>query len=301
MLTMLRKFTRPSVGLDISSRSASLGAVAGRKGMLSLVAARSVALPPGMVVEGFSSLSVRDPEGLLALLRPALQELGATSRRAGLSLPDGLFRVQMLEFDDLPSGSADRERLIRWRLEKTSAFDASGTVLRYQAVPQEDRKYSVLACVAKSDVLAQYEDVLAGLGLDLWTLGPASFHALNVHAPEIGSRSIQQYALVWVTEGAYSTLVVEGEGLRFYRYREIKPGAPGDVADRLVRELDDTLHFYTHRDRQQTAGVRDIFLAGDGAAVEAFAERLTAGTSYAVQVLPQAGAPAPVIGAGGLR
>ncbi len=302
MLTMLRFFPRPSLGIEITSRSAVCGSVVRNKGALSLLDARTVALPPGMVIDGFNQPPVRDFDGLLALLRPMLQELGPkASRRTGLSLPDGLFRVQLLDLDDLPASGADRERLIRWRLEKTSAFDAAGTVLRYQAERREDRGYAITACVARRDVLEQYEELLAELGLDAWTVAPASFHALNARGTELRGRGAGPVALVWVTEAAASTLILENGRLRFYRYREIKPGAPGEGAGRLVRELDDTLHFYTHRDRQQTAEVSGIFLAGDGPAVEALAAGLRDGATYAVELLPQAGAPASVIGAGGLR
>jgi hypothetical protein len=89
----------------------------------------------GMMTEAFAAQNIRDSEGLASLVRSSLKDLTTLSlRRAALSLPDGIFRVQTLEFDELPSQRPDRDRLVRWRLEKGAAFDVSNTVLRYQVV-----------------------------------------------------------------------------------------------------------------------------------------------------------------------
>jgi Tfp pilus assembly PilM family ATPase len=261
------------------------------------------------VQEGFAAPGVNDPETLAAVLRTTIRDMGrGTVRRAALSLPDSLFRVQILDFDELPDGRTDRERLVRWRLEKTAAFDAAGTALRYQVIQRQDRGFAVLASVVKSAALSQYEDLLARAGLETWTVGLSSFHALNCYAPEIAAQSIAAYAFVWVTESSYATLIIERGGLRFYRFRDIKPGAPHEVAGKLTRELDDALHFYTHMDRDHRSEIDHVYLAGEPAVIPVLADGLRAATSLETAVLvpaaalPTAGAAAaylaPVIGAG---
>lgn len=310
MLTMQSFFTKTALGLDISARSVTLGAVAWKKGTLSLIGSRTLPLAPGTVAESFESPSVADREGLAATLQSALTEtVRPKVRRTGLSLPDALFRVQMIDLDELPAGHDDRERLIRWRLEKAAVFDVAGTVLRYQVSPREERGYGVLACVIKRGVLAEYEDMLDDLGLDPWNVAPASFHVLNLYAPAITARSGGAYALVWLAEGSYSTLIVERGSVRFYRYREIKASALSDASGRLTRELDDALHFYAHMDRNQRSEIGHVYLAGGHPAVGDVAEGLRSATSLEVDVLaPGAALPAlegadaiiaPMIGAGG--
>ena len=202
-----------------------------------------------------------------------------------MSLPDGIFRVQTIEFDELPANARDRDRLVRWRLEKGAAFDTANTLLRYQMLPRQDKGYSVLACVAKQEIIAQYEDLLAGLGLEPWTVVPSSFNALNLYAPYLAAMGIPGYAQVWIAEGSYTTIIRERGGPRFYRYKEIKAGIPQDVTGRLIRELDDTIHFYLHMDRQQQSEVGHLYLSGESALIAPLSESLKNETSLKIETL----------------
>ena len=277
-----------------------------------VLASATVPLGAGTVNESFGQLNIADPGELTVLLRARFPELPSLkSRRIGLSLADGIFRVQNLDFDELPAGKADRERLLRWRIEKAAAFDATDTVIRYQISPRAEKGLTVLVCVAKKDIVAQYEALVSGLGLEVWHIGLSSFGALNFYAPTFAARNIGNYAFAWITEGSYSTIIMERGDPRFYRFREIKGGTGENSAGRIMRELEDSLHFYTHRDRQQPAEIVHLALAGDSAAVVALAEELKEGTTLDVEVLlpsavlPQAGdeasAMAPAFGAGGAR
>ncbi len=133
-----------------------------------------------MVSEAYASPNIKDFYHLNAVLRECLADAPSGIRRAALSLPDGVFRVQTMEFEELPGTAEDRERLIRWRLEKGAAFDIAETALRYQILGRQDKGFTLLSCVAKQAVIAQYESLLIGLGLEPWTIGPSSFHALEL-------------------------------------------------------------------------------------------------------------------------
>jgi Tfp pilus assembly PilM family ATPase len=307
---MLSFFSKPGVGIEITARAARMCALSRSGARSSVLASATVPFNAGVVNEHFGQLNIADPDALSVLLHAGLPELQTVhGRRVGLSLADGVFRVQNLDFDELPSGVEDRDRLIRWRIEKAAAFDATDTLIRYQVSPRAEKGFSVLACIAKQGVVVQYEDLVGGLGLEVWNIGLASFHALNFYAPALAARNIGNYAFVWITEASYSTIIMERGGPRFYRFREIKGGAGENSAGRIMREIDDSLHFYTHRDRQQSAEILHLALAGDAAAVGALAEPLREAASLDVEVLlpsavlPQAGgdtgAMAPAFGAGG--
>ena len=302
----------PCLGLEITSKVLRLGVLAGRGRTTSLLASKSAMMPAGAIIEGFGSGNVRDQGGLISLLRTALRDgFPRSLRRAGLSLPDGVFRVQTIEFDELPAGTMDRERLIRWRLEKSAAFDTANTILRFQVLPRQDKGFSVLACVAKQEVIEQYEELLTGLGFDPWQVGPSSFNAVNFYAPAIAARGVSGFALVWLTENSSATVVWERGGPRFYRFKEFRAGAPEEIAIRLQREIDDSLHFYMHMDRQQQSEVGHLFLDGDSAALAPLAQAMTQATNFAVEILSpsvvlssagsDATAMAAAFGAGGVR
>ena len=295
MLTMQRIFTEIGLGIEITSKALRLGLFTAKGGTISLSASKISPLPSGMVNETFASQNIKDYEGLTAILRGSIKECTTLPiRRAGLSLPDGIFRVQTLEFDELPANNKDRDRLVRWRLGKSAAFDMANTDLRYQVLPRQDKGCFVLACVARRDVIAQYEELLAELNLEPWAVVPSSFSVLNFYAPYLATKEIPGYALAWVAEGSYTTIIMERGGPRFYRYKEIKAGAPEDVTGRLIRELDDSIHFYLHMDRQQQSEIGHLYLSGEPALIASLAESLKNETTLQIDTL----APSVVLSTG---
>jgi Tfp pilus assembly PilM family ATPase len=295
MLTMQRIFKEIGLGIEITARALRFGLLTNRRGAISLSALKTSPLPAGMVAETFASRNIKDFEGLASLLSSSLKVTTALPiRRVGLSLPDGIFRVQYLEFDELPANNRDRDRLIRWRLEKGAAYDTANTFLRYQVLPRQEKGCSVLACVAKQEVISQYEELLTRLGFEPWAVVPSSFNAMNFYAPYLAAKNIPGYALAWIAEGSYTTIIIERGGPRFYRYREIKAGVPEEVTGRLIRELDDSIHFYRHMDPQQQSEIGHLYLSGESALIAPLSESLMNETTLKIETL----VPSFVLGAG---
>jgi Tfp pilus assembly PilM family ATPase len=278
---------KPALGIDLTSSAARMAAVSGRENNLSVRFVKTVKLPAGLLTESYTTQNLNEPDRFVDALREGLS--GAPElhlQRAALGLPDGVFRVQTLEFDELPGKAADRERLVRWRLEK-SAFDVSDTILRYQVIKRQDKGVSVLACAAKKSVIAQYEAALVALGLEPWSVAPSSFHVLNFYEPYLSRRS-PVFALAHVLEDRFTTLISEKGGAGFYRYKELKQGNAEELTAGLIREIDDSLHFYTHRDRSQQTEIGRLYLTGEAARLPGLAAGLKAATSLEVEVLTPA-------------
>jgi hypothetical protein len=125
-MAMFRLFAlRPRLGLEIKPASLRLAAVTGGGTKTEVLFTKVVDLPAGMVSENYALQNLHDLEGLTTILREALGSVTYRNIcRTALSLSDSVFRVQMFEFDALPSRREEREQLIRWRIEKAAAFDA---------------------------------------------------------------------------------------------------------------------------------------------------------------------------------
>ena len=296
---MFRLFARrPGLGLEINPASVRLAAITGGVTKTEVLFTKTVDLPAGMVSESYASQNLHDPEGLAAILRDALGAVvHRKSRicRTALSLPDSVFRVQMFEFDDLPSKREDREQLIRWRIEKAAAFDASDTVLRYQILRRQERGFTLLACAAKREVIAQYEALLIDLGLEPWAVGLSSFHTANFYSAYLSNKAPAS-ALVYITEDSFTALVMEQGVPGFYRFKEMKRGTQDEIRTRLLREIEDSLHFYTHMDRTQVqlSEIERLYLGGDHPNLENLAEGLKGMTAFDIEVL----SPAAVLSSG---
>lgn len=276
---------KPRLGLDILSSEMRLAVIAGKGGDAAVVSHATAQLPAGVLNESYGTMNITDPAGFSGVLKDLVRRAAPRNAvRTAVSLPDALFRLQTFEFDDLPAGASERERLIRWRFEKLAAFDTADTVLRYQVLPREGKSVLLLSCFAKREVVRQYEDLLAGLGLEPWHIGPSSLSLLHFYFPVMSRRS-SAYALAAVSRNAFASLVIEQGGVRFYRYKEVRGGRPEDVRDRLIRELDDSLHFYMHAGRSQDSAIDRLYLSGDRETVEMIVPSLTNSISLPVEVL----------------
>ncbi len=288
---MLKYFTkRRGLGIEILPGAVRLAAVRGSGARASVIYTKTAELPAGMVTDGFGYPNISDQQGLSAILAETLRDPAFSGiKKAGLSLPDGIFRVQSLEFDDLPGKRSEIERLVRWRLEKAATFDMTGASLRFQVFRRQDKRFSVLACAARQDVLSEYENLILGLGLEPWAVGISSLNTLNFYFPHL--RNNESVAFAYVSDNYLAVAISEYDCPRFYRFKEIKKGASEDVQDRLVRELDDSIHFYMHMDRAQPSGISHLCLAGDYAGLNSFAENFKATTPLQLDVLSPASAP----------
>ena len=285
---------RPRVGLEIQPAALRLAAPEGTRSRAAGLVTKITELPGGMVSDGFEALNIHDWDGLLEILRNALGAPALHSaRRAALSLPDSVFRVHVLEFDRLPNKKSEIERLVRWRLEKSAAFETSDIALRYQIFKQRGDGFIVVASAARTDVLSQYEALILALGLESWTIGLSSFHTLNFYYRFLAAES-SAFAFAHVYEDSFAAMIMERGELRFYRFKEIKKCGPEEMRDRLLRELEDSLHFYTHRDRKQPSEVGRLYCSGDPGVLDGLTEGLRNATSRTVETL----SPDRVLGPG---
>lgn len=269
--------------IEITSSALRLAVVSGRKESRSVLFSKAVALPPGVVNENYATQNIDDMERFIDVFREALAGISTNVKRTALSLPDGVFRVQTLEFDELPNRTAERERLIRWRLEK-SALDVADTVLRYQVLRRKEKNgFSVLACVAKQAVIAQYESVLSESGLEPWTIGPSSFHAFNLYQPYLVKMSPVS-VLAHIYGSGCATLISGSNGM-FYRYKDVKRGDSDGAPARLVREIGDFLHYYINLDHAREDRVHRLYLTGSGALLPGLSDGLADMTSLDIEVL----------------
>ncbi len=287
---MLRFLARkPRLGIEITATAVRVAVLSGFRENLSVLFTKSVDMPDGVVSEAYASPNVIDLFRLIGVLREGLDGVPSGIRRAGLSLSDSVFRVQTSEFDELPGKAEDRQRLIRWRLEKGAAFDIADTVLRNQVFGRQDRGFTVLSCVAKQAVIAQYESLFIELGLEPWAVGPSSFSAFNFYSSYLAKKSAVS-ALTHLSKDSFATIIMEPNGVMFYRYKDVKRGSAEDIRDKLMREIDDSLHFYTHMDRLQQSEVQDLYLTGESDVSADLAGALRTVTSLNVEVLSPAGA-----------
>jgi hypothetical protein len=154
---------RPSVGLSFTPSAIRLAAV--RRFPFRTPRIRSVKerpLPPGLLAPALDAPHIQDVDRFVKELS-ALMGRGR-NRAVGVSLPDEAAALRLLSFEQLPSRAAERETLIRWRLQQDTTMPSTPRRLWYRIYPGHPLIH-VLAAVPNEPAFAQYEQVWNATGL----------------------------------------------------------------------------------------------------------------------------------------
>lgn len=250
-------------------------------GNSALEAAVARALPSGAVAPGLASGNVQQPPALEVALRSALAEAGGHGHEITLVLPDAAVRVMLLDFDTLPEKQSDAAPLVRFRLKKLLPFDADRAAVSYQL--QRGATIQVVAAVADSAVLAEYEDAVRAAGFNPGVVLPsilAMLGAVDSSAPTL---------VVKAESGTTAVAIVDQGEVRLLRTIETATPASSAPA-RLAEDIYPSLVYF-----QDTYGTQvSRMVLGGTMATEELRSALEQQTGMKAMELTGAGTiPAP--------
>jgi type IV pilus assembly protein PilM len=202
-----------------------------------------------------------------------LGAVSGRSREVCAILPDAAVRLVLLDFDTLPENRDDALGVIRFRLRKSLPFDPDKAAVSYH-VQRENGTVNVLAAVALSSVIHEYEAAFQQAGYIPGVVLPSSLAALGVVE---GDRP----ALVIKADASATTIaVVDRAKVRLIRKLDRAAGARFD-AERLADEIYPSLVFFHDNFGSE---IERILVAGDISA-EQVAPALAAHTQAKVEPL----------------
>ncbi|MGH9401226.1 MAG: hypothetical protein ACRD2P_03860, partial [Terriglobia bacterium] len=174
-------------------------------------------LDAGVIEPSPSQVNVAKPEMLGQAIRTVSKSIGSGGGRTALLLPDAAVRVNILEFETIPSKRNDLEALLRWRIKDSLGFAVEEARISYQETRRAAGKIELLVVAVKKDVLAQYEALIEPVRGSPATVLPATIALLPL-LPESdpGVQLLTHVCSGWVTHA-----LVEGERLRFWRSRQL--------------------------------------------------------------------------------
>jgi type IV pilus assembly protein PilM len=158
------------------------------------------AIAPGVLEPSPVKGNVLDVAAFAEVVRKLVPAAsGKGKRSAALILPDNCVRIAVLDFDTLPEKEEERLSLIRFRLRKSVPFDIDEAALSY--FPQSLK--SVIAVIAPSEIIAQYEAPFRAAGLHPGLVTISSLAMLEL-LPVTGS-----LLLARISPGALTILAVK--------------------------------------------------------------------------------------------
>jgi type IV pilus assembly protein PilM len=137
-------------------------------------------LPSGLLRFTMHEPNVVDVEEFRKTLEGALLRAGvAGAKRVALTLPDYVARVAVTELPAVPRSRAELVELLKFRMKKSLPFETDHARIAFEPLQGK----SFLTGVMHEAVVSQYEDVLAGLGLHVGLVLPASVSLLGLLRP----------------------------------------------------------------------------------------------------------------------
>jgi type IV pilus assembly protein PilM len=172
--------TRPRLAVEVRPEGAVAARAEDAAALLTAVARADVA--EGAVAPSLKPGNIVDKTAVIAAVRKALDGVAGSgrerSRDVTVVVPDAAVRVLFLDFDQLPSKTADALPVVRFRLKKLLPFDADDAMVSYQVMSNEKNSVKLLAVAMPKAVLEEYEAVVLGAGYLPGAVLPSTLAAL---------------------------------------------------------------------------------------------------------------------------
>jgi type IV pilus assembly protein PilM len=225
-------------------------------------------IPPGVVDFSMLRPNLVEPEALTAFLKQLFEEAGVKGTRIGLTLPDMLARISLVDLPGAPrprTSSAEVVEMLRFRLKKSLPFDAGEARLSYQPAPAQSSAsgspLTFLTGIMHESVASQYEGLFADLGFHVGAIETSSLSLLKLWEPVVfEALSPEQDYFFLNLEETYFTVSLVRNRSRLVLVRTVGHRSPlldtealdfrhrpSYEADGLLRELLPTFIYYQEK------------------------------------------------------
>lgn len=174
------------------------------------------------------------PASLKGAVAAALSAAGFRSGNISFSIPDGLARVAIVDFTELPKKHDDANEIVKAKAAKMQGVEGNAYAHDFQALPASAGK-RVVSVMVKRDIVEALEEAAEKAGLSVMSIGIDSFNLANLLPRE------DEDAAIFLRQPDSLVIAISRAGsLDFYRCKGICQDANGI----LRREIASTLAYY---------------------------------------------------------
>src|ERR1700733_8965451 len=218
--------TRPRLAVEVRAEGLLAARAEDAVALLTAVARADVA--EGAIVPGLKAGNIVDKTAVTAAMRRALDAVAGSGRDrlrdVTIVVPDSAVRVLFVDFDQLPSKTAEALPVVRFRLKKLLPFDADDAMVSYQVMSSEKGAIKLLAVAMPKLVLEEYEAVVVAAGYLPGAILPSTLAALAGL-----DESPTPVLMVNAGMGAVTTAIVQGETLLLHRSFDLTVDASAPI------------------------------------------------------------------------
>jgi type IV pilus assembly protein PilM len=222
-------------------------------------------LPPGAIVPSPVETNIMMVAEVRSAVGRAFSRLRAKGQITALLIPDPVVPVFVLHFDVFPRRRAEAEPLLRWRLKKSTPFEAEETIISFMRQAPRDEGVDIVTALARLRIVREYEQLLQSIGLAPGVVLSSTLAAL----PLLEDR---QSGLLARVAGRTLTTAIVREGILWnYRCIELPADALQLSPQNLLDEIYPVTTYYQDSWKEDIAAVQ---LAGLGPRVDEFRDPL---------------------------
>jgi len=244
----------PDAAIEIAARHVAAAAVARRGGQTVISAYAVEPLPEGAVAPSLTAQNIRDRALVGGAVARALDSIGRP-KRVGLVVPDAVAKVSLVRFEQVPARAQDLTQLIRWQVRKAAPFPLEDAQVSFTEAGVVSGGREFLVAVAKREVVAEYEGLIASAGAHAGVVDLSTFNVVNAVLMSSDVPPASDWLLVNVDASDLASIaILRGPQIIFFRTRGAE--TDGTLAD-LVHQ---TAMYY--EDRLQGGGFARAVICG---------------------------------------
>ena len=213
----------------------------------------AVPVSPGSILPSFDRTNLAELPHLEERLEEAKKVLQLQEGSVAVLLPELCFKVAIFNSDSPSLSQTEMEKMVWWRVRKLMPLLPDDARLSYEVVASQSSE-KILASLARSSVIQEYENLLARKRLRAGAVMPPSLNLLSLLIR--GERNAEDSIIVNIEDDAVSLLAVINSEISLYRVKpfmhEGRSLVPHEEKmDNIVKEVENTIHFIEDREKKK--------------------------------------------------
>jgi predicted transcriptional regulator len=208
-------------------------------------------IPENVVISSFHKKNIKDSAALEKIIQQGLANLHMADHKVVLLLPELAQKTFVFAFDSIPGSPREREQIILFRVKKQTPILPKDTRLTYTLIRSNTKK-KVLATIARSAIVEEYEEVFSRLRLKVKVVGVPSLNLYNL----IDREKDKDFMLIDLERDAFTLLAVTDSEISLYRQKPITEDLSNqqslmDLWKDIAQEVENTAQFVESKEKRK--------------------------------------------------
>ncbi len=208
-------------------------------------------LPEDAITASFHNKNIKESAVLEHITKQGLAKLHLSDQRIVFLLPELSQKTFVFSFDAIPASAKEREQIILFRIKKQVPVLPKDIRLSYTLLKSNAKK-KVLATIARTAVVREYENFFSRIPLKVRAVGVPSLSLYNL----IDSEKDKDFMLIDIESDAFSLMAVINSEISLYRQKPIVTGflEPETTKNQwldIVQEVENTAKFIEDKEKRK--------------------------------------------------